>query len=190
PRDFPPLRSAEEQPPLSGTVTIVMAEGRRVIGLSRELSPPLFGALITEYQSMLRGVLEGKGGRDVEAHADTVVAAVPTGKEAVVAAVAAHDAVASHEWPHKRDLAISVGVHSGEAGIGWLGPVVLRCEALCDAAEGGQTFLSSSTAALLEEEQLGDLLVRDVGEQETRVSGARVRAFEVVTASPDDTEGG
>jgi class 3 adenylate cyclase len=62
-----------------------------------------------------------------------------------------------------RDVAISVGVHSGEAGIGWLGPAMFRCEALCDAAEGGQIFLSSSAAALLEEEDLGDLAVRDLG---------------------------
>jgi hypothetical protein len=31
-----------------------MAEGRRVIRLGRELSPPIFGVLIDEYQRLLQ----------------------------------------------------------------------------------------------------------------------------------------
>jgi class 3 adenylate cyclase len=187
PSEFPQLRGMERQAPLAGTVTIVMAEGRHVIRLLRELSPPVFGALVNEYQRLLRDVMERMGGRQFEVFQDTAIAAFPTAKEAAFAAAAAQHAVATHQWPHKRDVAISVGVHSGEAGIGWLGPAMFRCEALCDAAEGGQIFLSSSAAALLEEEDLGDLAIDDLGEQVTRRSGSRVRAFELLARTPDDT---
>jgi hypothetical protein len=51
------------------------------------------------------------------------------------------DAVSAHERPNKRNLMIRVGVHSGTAGIGWLGPATMRCEELCDAAEAGHIFL-------------------------------------------------
>jgi class 3 adenylate cyclase len=186
PSEFPPLRTATEQVPLTGTVTIVMSEGRHVIRLSRELPPEVFGSLINEYQRVLHDVLERMGGREFEAYADTAVAAFATVKEAALAAIAVQDAVAAHEWPHKRNLMISVGVHSGTAGIGWLGPATMRCEELCDAAEAGQIFLSSATAALLEEEDLRGLQILDVGERVTRRSGSRVRAFELVASATAD----
>jgi class 3 adenylate cyclase len=188
PSEFPPLRGAWQQAPLAGTVTIVMAEGRRVMGLSREFSPTIFGALINEYQRVLRDVMERMQGRDFEAFHDSALAAFPTARQAAFAAVAVRDAVAAHEWPHGRDVAVSVGVHSGEAGIGWLGPATMRCEALCDAAEGGQIFLSSSAAALLEEEDSGNLVVRDIGERMTRRSGSRLRAFELLATAPADAQ--
>jgi class 3 adenylate cyclase len=71
-------------------------------------------------------------------------------------------------------------VHSGEAGIGWLGPAILHCGELCDTAEGGQVFLSRATASLLEDEDLGELAIRDVGVRETRRNRGEVRAYELV----------
>jgi class 3 adenylate cyclase len=186
PSEFPPLRAATEQAPLTGTVTIVVSEGRRVIRLSRELPPEIFGVLINEYQRVLRDVLERMGGHGFEAYSDTAIAAFATAKEAALAAVAVQDAVSVHKCPHKRNLMISVGVHSGTAGMGWLGPATMGCEELCDAAEGGQILLSSATAALLEEEDLRGLNIRDVGERVTRRGGSGVRAFELVASATAD----
>jgi class 3 adenylate cyclase len=175
--------------PLTRTVTLVMAEGRRVNRLGRELSPSLFGALIDEYQYLLRNVLLRAGGRQFEVSEDTAIAVFPTAKEGALAATDLLTVVAMHEWPHKRDVDVSVGVHSAEVGSGWLGLARIRCQALCDAAEGGQVFLSPSAAVLLEGEDLGDLAIRDLGEQVTRRSGSPVRAFELVPAAPGDTLG-
>src|SRR6266540_254057 len=58
PSDFPPLRTIDQQISLTGTVTIVLAEGRRMMRLSRELSPDHFGALLNEYQRLLTGLFE------------------------------------------------------------------------------------------------------------------------------------
>src|SRR6266511_3447587 len=179
----------EHDAPLAGTVTVVMAEGRRLIRLGRELSSPIFDALINEYQRLTRDVMERMGGRQFEVFQDTAIAAFPTAKQAALAAAALQHLVATHEWPHKGDVAVSVGVHSGDVGIG-LGPAAtICCEALCDAAEGGQIFVSPSAASLLEEEDLGDLAIRDPGEQVTRRGGSRVRAFELVSAAPGHAPG-
>ncbi len=180
PSAFPPPRTIDQQIPLSGTVTIVVTEGRRMMSLSHELMPEVFGALLKEYRQLLRGVLERMGGREVDVIQDTAMAAFPTAKQAALAAVAAQRAVAAHEWPHGLKPAISIGVHSGEAGVGWVGPAVLRCGELCDAAEGGQIFLSQAASGLLEEEDLGELFVRDLGERLTRRSGHPIRAHELV----------
>jgi class 3 adenylate cyclase len=114
---------------------------------------------------------------------DSVVAAFASAKQAAFAAAAAQRAVAAHEWPYGLRPAICVGLHSGEAGVGWVGPAMIRCAELCDAAEGGQIFLSQATAALLDDEQLGELLLRDLGEQQMRSTQHVLRAYELVVPS-------
>lgn len=180
PSAFPPLRTFDRQTPLTGTVTIVLTEGRRMMRLSRELTPEQFGALLNEYQRLLRKVFEGMDAREVEVAMDSVLAAFPTAKHAALAAAAAQPAVAAHECPHGLKAAVSVALHSGKAGVGWVGPAALRCSELCDAAEGGQIFMSQATAGLLEDENLGELSVRDLGEQQTRRTQRAVRAYELV----------
>jgi class 3 adenylate cyclase len=81
----------------------------------------------------------------------------------LLGAVAAQHAVATHDWPHGLRPEISVGLHSGEAGIGWIGPAVLLCEEICDVAEAGQIFMSQATAGLLEHENIGELRAEDLG---------------------------
>jgi len=178
--DFPPLRTIDEQIPLTGTVTVVVTEGRRMMRLARELAPDVFGAILNEYQRLLRQVLESMGGREVDFSFDSAMAAFPTAKQAALAAVAAQRALAAHEWPHGRRLAMSVGLHSGTAGVGWAGTAVLRCAELCDAAEGGQIFMTQAVSSLLEEEDLGELEVRDLGEVPLRRSEQKTRAYELV----------
>ena len=46
----------------SGTATFLMTEGRRVMRLSRELTPDLLDALLSEYQRLLRRLFEEMGG--------------------------------------------------------------------------------------------------------------------------------
>ncbi len=180
PGAFPALQTIDQQVQLAGTVTVVMAEGRRVLRLIRELQSEIVGALLGDYRRVLQDVFERHGGHEIEVYEDTAVASFPTAKEAAVAAVAAQHAVQEHRWPHGRDLEISVGVHSGTAGIGWIGPAIGMCAELCDVAEGGEIFLSQVAAGLLEEVGLGELSIKDVGKPTTRRSGQPVRAHELV----------
>ena len=182
PRHLNHNQGAELQRPLTGTVTVVMVEGRKVMTLAREFTAEQFGALLVEFQGLFRDVLAATGGKSIESIADTVVAAFATPKQAALAAVAAQRAVAEHEWPFDLELNISVGLHSGEAGIGWIGPAASRCLDLCDAAEAGQIFLSQVTATLLDDEQLPGLTLRDLGTTQTRRRGTSVRAYELVDA--------
>jgi len=187
PNEFPPLRAVDQQPLLGGTVTVVMAEGRRMMRLARELSREHFSVLIKEYQRFVSEVLAEAGGRQIEVAGDSVAAGFATAREAVLGAAAAQRAVRAHDWPYGVRAAISVGVHSGDAGIGVLGPAIVRCAELCEAAEGGEIFLSQATASLLEDEYLGELVIRDVGEREMRRSRGAVRAYELVLPSSGTT---
>jgi class 3 adenylate cyclase len=163
----------------TGTVTIFVGEGRRMMRLAGELAPETFDALLEEYQRLLRQVLESTGGRDVDFDSDTAMAVFPTAKQAALAAVAALRAVAANEWPHGRELAMSIGLDSGTAEAGWDGQVVARCEELCDAAEGGQVFVSQAVRSLLEGEDLREFVLQDLGEVSLRRSDRKIRAFEL-----------
>jgi class 3 adenylate cyclase len=176
---FPALKSPGEQPPISGTVTIVMVEGRKLMRLARELDPALFGALLTEYQDVLTRVLGSAGAGQVDTFADTAIAVYATAKNAADAALGAIDTINAHAWPHDLHVAVSIGLHSGTAGVGWAGPATIRCADLCDAAEAGQIFMSQATASLLEDEGTREFVVLDVGEQTTRRTGEQLRAFEL-----------
>jgi class 3 adenylate cyclase len=179
PSEFPPLRSIDHQRPLTGTVTLVMCEGRRVMRLHKELPPEHFGELLDAYQRLLRRLFEEMGGREIETTLDTATAAFPSAKQAALAAVAAQRATSAHEWPYGMKLSISVGLHSGEAGVGWVGPAVGRCMELCDTAEGGQIVMSEATAALLDDEDLGGLSVRDLGNQSARRTDSVAQVYEL-----------
>jgi class 3 adenylate cyclase len=151
-------------------VIVLVAEGRRMMRLSRELAPDVFEPLLENYQRLLREVLARLGGRDVEVDADTVTAAFATAREAALAAAAAQRAVAGHDWPHGRRLAVSIGLDSSADG----------GDDLCDAAEGGQIFLTPAVAGQLEKGTLGTLSVRNLGAVPLRRSGGTVKAHELV----------
>jgi class 3 adenylate cyclase len=139
--------------------------------LSRELEPEVFETLLEDYQRLVQDLLASMGGEGAIVDDDTVTAEFPTAKHAVLAAVAAHRAVAAHEWPHGKALAMSVGLDSG-------GQALARCGELCDAAEGGQVFMTHAVSELLDGE---DLSIRDLGEVPLRRSDGTVRAYELAS---------
>jgi class 3 adenylate cyclase len=177
---FPALRTIDQQVPLTGTVTVVIAEGRRFIRQARTQPAERVAPLIEDFQRLLSDVFEEHDGREVSAAGDSVAAAFGNPGQAVTAARAAQQAVARHVWPDGLDIRISVGLHSGQAGVGWVGWASMRCALICAIAEAGQIFVSAATAALLEEEDLGELSLRDLGTQQTRRTGERVHVFELV----------
>src|SRR5262249_27928284 len=162
------------------TVTLVGVEGRRMMRLVRELPSEQFGALLNEYQRVVPHALEEMGARQVDVAGDSLAGGGGGGGGRGAAAVAAQGGGFEHGWPYGLRPEVSIGLHSGEAGIGSLGAAAVRCAELCDAAEGGQIFLSPATAGLLEDEDLGYLALRDLGEVRTRRAGDLVHAYELL----------
>jgi class 3 adenylate cyclase len=145
--------------------------------LSRELTPDLFEALLSDYQRLLQKLFVEMGGGEVEVSGDSALAAFPA-KQAALAAVAAQrrspgmaarTEICDQRWAPLR---------AGRDRVGRA--AAARCSELCDAAEGGQIFMSQETAKLLQDEDLGELSIRDLGEQQTRRTQRAVRAHELV----------
>jgi class 3 adenylate cyclase len=170
--------------PSTQSLTPVMTEGRRLMRLAAELTPEHFRVLLQQYQRLTRDVFEAMGGRDIEVSGDTATAIFDTAREAVLAAVAAQRAIALDHWPNRRTPEISIGVHSSAPGVDSIRAARRVCEDLCDAAEAGEIFLSPTASSLLAHEDLGQLTVRNVGEQQTRRTGRVIHAFALVAPEP------
>ena len=113
-------------------MTTLMAEGRRMMRRAEELGPDRFEALLREYARVLREALQRAGGRNVWIEGDTATAVFASATDAVLAAAAAQRAVEAHAWGVEPRVAISIGLDEFLRG----------CADLCDAAEGGQTFVA------------------------------------------------
>ena len=139
--------------------------------------PPGIGFVGEAFVDSLRTLA---GGKSVDVYPVNYPASLDfaTAADGSRAAVAAQRAVAEHRWPRGLKAAISVALHRGESD--GFDAALERCAELCDAAEGGQVFLSPATAGALTDEELGELPVRDLGEQRTRRNGRSVPAYELV----------
>jgi class 3 adenylate cyclase len=60
------------------------------------------------------------------------------------------------------------------------GREVTVCEHLCRSAERGEILLSRAASALLEDEDLGGAILRDLGERPIRGSSSTMHAYELV----------
>lgn len=71
-----------------------------------------------------------------------------------------HAAIGAEPWPDTIELRIRIGLHTGEAeerANDYFGSPVNLASRIADAAHGGQTLLSGSTAGLLDQVELAEL---------------------------------
>jgi predicted ATPase/class 3 adenylate cyclase len=122
----------------------------------------LYGEVLANHHAILRKVWAAHDGLEVHADGDAFLVVFNKVANAIKAAVAGQDALASHAWPHGRELRVRMGIHSGEARVrndDYWGIDVHYAARLCGAAHGGQVLLSAASRALA-----GDVLVEDLGE--------------------------
>lgn len=195
PDEFPPLSTlehAEKERELaeaaraaelpSGTLTFFCTDMVGFSRLLRELSPENAGRLIDDYERLLRQAIESSAGRVIDAVGDTVLACFETAKNAVTGAAAAQREIAGHDWPGGVSVLLAIGLHTGEAvpvSRRYLSVAVPRAFITCEAAHGGQVVLSESTASLLDDEDLRELRLRDLGEHELRAFERPTRLFQL-----------
>jgi class 3 adenylate cyclase len=185
---FPPLKTVTEVARRSkvptGTVTFVatdMFEWRRLLrrGIDR------YAAVMDEHDRLLRNVFADKG-YVVDVVGDSFLVAFTRPPDAVRAAAAAREALASGDWPDGEQPAVHMGIHTGEAvraGSRYFSVALIRTLQICAVATRQQVLLSQATASLLDPDDLGKLELRDLGERELRDFDRPVRIYELVPAS-------
>jgi serine/threonine-protein kinase len=163
-----------------GTVTFLFSDIEGSTELLRELGRELYGRALNDYRRLLRDGCSG--GHEVDTQGDSIFFVFARAKDALHAAAAAQRALAGHTWPEGRSVRARIGLHTGEALADdgrYVGLSVHRAARVCAVASGGQVLLSQSTASVLEDEELGELRLRDLGRYELKDFDRPVQLYQL-----------
>jgi class 3 adenylate cyclase len=159
-----------------GTVTFVFTDIAGSTELLKQLGDRYAEAL-ADHRRIVREAFQARGGEEVDTQGDSFFYCFGRAKDAVAAAVAAQQALASHSWPDGAELRVRMSVHTGEPVVGeegYVGIDVHRAARICSAGHGGQVLLSATTAALVSgalpdgvrKVELGPVRLKDIDEPE------------------------
>jgi class 3 adenylate cyclase len=172
-----------------GTVTLLFTDMEGSTRLLKQLRER-YGELLADHHRLMRDALDEHRGREVDTQGEAFFAVFPRAKDAVRAAVAALRSHASHEWPGNVDVRVRMALHTAEpevVGDRYFGLGVHRAARLCAVGHGCQILLSRSTAGLVDEDEVPDVGVRDLGEHELKDLDRPERIYQVVADGlPDE----
>ena len=167
PSEFPPLGTRLAAGTIATLLFVDVFDSQRVM---RELGDDGAAAALAAYHRIIGETANAHDGSQVERAGDHAMCVFGSARNALVAAVAIRAALDASDWtPGTTKPEVKAAVHTGRlAGLhgGQLGSSAMRVIRLCDSAEPGQILVSHSTQALMEGELLGDLALRDLGEQQ------------------------
>jgi predicted ATPase len=122
--------------------------------------------LLEDHCRILRRAIAEGDGVEVSTEGDAFFAVFPSAPQAVAAAVAAQQALSSHDWPHGARVLVRMGLHTGEGMLGgenYLGIDVHRAARIAAAGHGGQVLVSTATRGLVEGSLPTGTGLRDLG---------------------------
>src|ERR671930_59614 len=148
------LRAGWEADLPVGVLTICMTDIEGSTGLW-EAHPHTMGAAVVRHDAIVAQVVEARGGHLLQSmgEGDSTVSVFTGAGDAVRAASEIVERISEEPWPEELTLRTRVGLHTGEtAGRGGdrLGPTAARAARVRGLADGGQVFLSRTTAGLVE----------------------------------------
>jgi class 3 adenylate cyclase len=159
-----------------GTVTFVFTDIAGSTELLKRLGDA-YADVLAEHRRLIRDAFAARGGQEIDTQGDAFFFCFERARDAVAAAVAAQQALASHAWPDGADLRVRMSLHTGEPVVGeegYVGIDVHRAARICAAGHGGQVLLSATTAALVSgalpegvsKRDLGAVHLKDIDEPE------------------------
>ena len=149
-------RPASATPPAAarptGTVTFAFAEleGTAVLWSAHRLA---MTEVTTRHHELVLQLARRHDGHLFSRGGDSFGLAFSRADRAACWAGDLQDAVRSQAWPDKLEIAVRVGLHTGEADEhegGYFGPAVNTAARLAAVGHGGQTLVSAATASLLD----------------------------------------
>ena len=165
-----------------GTVTFLFSDVEGSTRLARKLGDR-YADVLVEHVRLLRRAFGDHGGHEIDTQGDSLFVAFPRARNAVLAAASAQRAIAEHSWPDGAQLRVRMGLHTGEAAVTddrYLGVAVHHAARICSAGHGGQVVVSQSTMAVLEDEPLDGIELRELGHHKLKDFERPERLFQVV----------
>ncbi|MGH2445464.1 MAG: AAA family ATPase [Candidatus Limnocylindria bacterium] len=175
-----------------GVVTFLMTDIEGSTRLWEKEAEAMSIAMIRHDDIIATAVGERKGHvlKD-RGEGDSRFAVFSSGSDALAAAVAIQQAIATERWETTPPIALRTGIHTGfanpESG-DYYGSAVNRCARIRSLGHGGQTLLSMSTHEVIKDESLpGTVSLRDLGEHFLKDLTRPERLFQVdIAGLPDD----
>jgi predicted ATPase/DNA-binding CsgD family transcriptional regulator len=138
----------------TGTVTFLLTDVERSTALWETAPDDAELAIERQHELIVAAVVSHGGVQPEEqGEGDSLVAAFGSASDAVAAALDAQRALGAEAWPGGLATKVRMGIHTGEARLrdarNYRGVALHRCARLRDIAHGGQTILSSVTAAIV-----------------------------------------
>jgi len=168
----------------TGTVTFLFTDIEGSTRLLQQFTDTHADVLM-ECRRLVRVAVQERDGQAVSTQGDAVFSAFPSAREALLAAIAAQQAILRHPWPAGAAMKVRMGLHTGEARIAdsdYVGLDVHRSARICAAAHGGQILLSETTQALVAKALPQGVTLLDLGEHRLKDLTHPHRLFQVVAA--------
>src|SRR5579863_6445856 len=150
----------------TGTVTFLFTD---IEGSTTrwEHDPEAMRAALARHDALLRSVITAHGGFVFKMVGDAVYAVFAVAADALVAAVAAQQAVNTEEWGEVGALRVRMALHTGAAqsrNDDYFGPTLNRVARVLSTGYGGQVLLSATTQELARDSLPAGTSVKDLGE--------------------------
>ena len=161
----------------TGTVTLLFSD---IEGSTRLLQRvgDAYADLLATHRALLLNAFGAHRGVVIDSEGDAFFVAFASAKDAALAAAAAQQALAAHDWPGGNEIRVRMGLHTGEPLVtqeGYVGIDVHRAARIASAGHGGQTLLSEVTHDLCRDhlpplasvKALGSHGLKDLGRPES-----------------------
>ncbi len=158
----------------SGTVTFLFTDVEGSTRLLHELGAERYADALAGHRRVLRAAFSAQGGVEVDTQGDAFFVAFPTAPGALGAATDGLTGLAGGP------ISVRIGLHTGTPLLteeGYVGEDVHRAARIAACGHGGQVLVSTSTAALVDNEVLHDL-----GEHRLKDLSAPERIYQLGTS--------
>jgi class 3 adenylate cyclase len=165
-----------------GTVTFLFSDIEESTALLRRLGDERFASIRGTHHRLLREAVTAHGGTEIETAGDGFFIAFDSTRNAVAAAVSAQLALAAFKWPTEGHVRVRMGLHTAEPHLseeGYVGVGVHRAARICEAARGGQILVSNATAGIIEDAELSEVELLDLGEHQLKGLPRAQRLFQL-----------
>ena len=153
------------------TVTFVFTDVEGSTHLLKRLRDR-YGEILAEHKHIVREAFVAHGGEEVDSQGDSFLYVFPRARDAASGAAAAQLALAAHPWPERSEFRIRIGIHTGEPTVSdegrYQGLGVRRTARIMAIGHGGQILVSQATAAVLADDELPGIYLKDLGEHQLK----------------------
>lgn len=149
-----------------GTITLLFTDIEGSTQLLEQLGER-YPQVLGECRQLLRAAFQAHHGHEVDTQGDAFFVVFARAREAILAAVAAQRALATHRWLPGVEVRVRMGLHTGEPSLvaeGYVGLDIHYAARIMSAGHGRQILLSQTTRELVEHGLPDGVSLRDLGE--------------------------